>query len=40
MTEGCWCWDDDPSHHHDGSNPLRAAMVTFLMMKDGENSHA
>ncbi len=40
MTEGCWCWDDDPSHHHDGSNPLRAAMVTFLMMKDRESGHA
>ncbi|ENR1383134.1 DUF2591 family protein, partial [Yersinia enterocolitica] len=39
MTEGCWCWDDDPSHHHDGSNPLRAAMVTLLMMKDRESSH-
>ncbi|CQH27879.1 phage protein NinX family protein [Yersinia enterocolitica] len=39
MTEGCWRWDDDPSHHHDGSNPLRAAMVTFLMMKDRESSH-
>ncbi|CNF19204.1 DUF2591 family protein [Yersinia enterocolitica] len=33
MTEGCWCWDDDPSHHHDDSNPLRAAMIVFLMMK-------
>ncbi|WP_145585557.1 phage protein NinX family protein [Yersinia rochesterensis] len=40
MTEGCWCWDDDPAHHHDDSNPLRAAMIVFLMMKDRESSHA
>ena len=36
MTEGCWCWDFDPEHHHDDKNPLRAAMIVFLMMKESE----
>ncbi|ATM86728.1 MULTISPECIES: phage protein NinX family protein [Yersinia] len=35
MIEGCWCWDNNPIHHHDGSNPLRTAMIVFLMMVEG-----
>lgn len=36
MTDGCWSWDISPEHYHDHANPLRAAMVVFLMMKEGE----
>ncbi|HDT0316034.1 TPA: DUF2591 family protein [Citrobacter amalonaticus] len=37
MTDGCWCWDYDPEHHQDNVNPLRAAMIVFLMMQDSAN---
>lgn len=37
MTDGCWCWDIDPEHYHDHVNPLRAAMIVFLMMKESKN---
>ena len=37
MTDGCWCWDYDPDHHQDNINPLRAAMIVFLMMQDSAN---
>ncbi|WP_227719862.1 phage protein NinX family protein [Yersinia proxima] len=32
--------NDDIEHLHTDKNPLRAAMIFFLMMKDMENSHA
>lgn len=38
MTDGCWCWDFDPEHHQDNANPLRAAMIIFLMMQDSRKS--
>ncbi|EMW3576749.1 DUF2591 family protein [Yersinia enterocolitica] len=31
--------NDDIEHLHTGPNPLRSAMVVFLMMKDRESSH-
>lgn len=31
--------NDDIEHLHTDKNPLRAAMVVFLMMKDRESSH-
>jgi coproporphyrinogen III oxidase len=34
MIEGCWCWDNNPTHYHDDSNPLRAAMIVFLKMNE------
>lgn len=36
MNEGCWCWAIDPEYYSYSNNPLRAAMIVFLMMKDGE----
>ncbi|EKN4139347.1 TPA: phage protein NinX family protein [Yersinia enterocolitica] len=32
--------NDDIEHLHTDLNPLRAAMIVFLMMKDRGNSHA
>ncbi|ELX2275701.1 TPA: phage protein NinX family protein [Yersinia enterocolitica] len=32
--------NDDIEHLHTDKNPLRAAMIVFLMMKDRESSHA
>ncbi|QGR65287.1 phage protein NinX family protein [Yersinia intermedia] len=32
--------NDDIEHLHTGPNPLRSAMIVFLMMKDRESSHA
>lgn len=29
-----WGWDECPDHHYEHPNPLRAAMVVFLMMQD------
>lgn len=31
--------NDDIEHLHTDKNPLRAAMIVFLMMKDRESSH-
>lgn len=36
MTEGCWCWDVDPEYYYDNTNPLRAAMIVFLMMQENK----
>lgn len=32
--------NDDIEHLHTDKNPLRAAMIVFLIMKDRESSHA
>lgn len=36
MKEGCWCWDVEPSPFFLDINPLRAAMIVFLMMQESE----
>ena len=33
LCEGDWMFASDPERHVNGSNPLRAAMIVFLMMK-------
>lgn len=40
LYEGDWMFASDPERHVNGSNPLRAAMIVFLMMKDAENAPA
>ncbi len=37
---GCWDLASTPEHYHTHGNPLRAAMVAFLKIKDRESSHA
>ncbi|HIF9037232.1 TPA: phage protein NinX family protein [Yersinia enterocolitica] len=37
---GCWDLASIPEHYHTHGNPLRAAMVAFLKIKDRESSHA
>ncbi|WNJ77770.1 DUF2591 family protein [Cedecea neteri] len=37
LFDGGWQFESDPVHHHSDRNPLRAAMVVFLKMKDAEN---
>lgn len=36
LEEGTWCWENVPDFYHCGESQLRAAMIVFLMMKDGE----
>lgn len=36
LEEGCWDWSCTPDHWFDDSNPLRAAMIVFLMMQESE----
>lgn len=36
LYEGDWMFASDPAHHSNGKNPLRCAMIVFLMMKEGE----
>ncbi|EOC1344373.1 DUF2591 family protein [Cronobacter dublinensis] len=38
LEEGCWEWSYCPDEYHHDDNPLRAAMIVFLMMK--ESLHA
>ncbi|EKK5197017.1 DUF2591 family protein [Cronobacter sakazakii] len=38
LEEGCWEWSYCPDEYHHDDNPLRAAMIVFLMMQ--ENQHA
>lgn len=33
LYEGDWMFASDPERHVNGSNPLRVAMIVFLMMK-------
>ncbi|MEU9779368.1 phage protein NinX family protein [Streptomyces sp. NPDC047968] len=37
-TSNCVGWhsDEEPPIHSSSNNPLRAAMIVFLMMKDAE----
>lgn len=37
LEEGCWEWSYCPDHYFGDSNPLRAAMIVFLMMQDSAN---
>ena len=36
LEEGCWEWENIPDYYFSGESPLRAAMIVFLMMKEGE----
>lgn len=36
LEEGCWEWGNIPDYYFCGESPLRAAMIVFLMMKEGE----
>lgn len=36
LYDGDWLFASDPANHACGSNPLRNAMIVFLMMKDAE----
>ena len=36
LEEGAWCWENVPDFYHCGESQLRAAMIVFLMMKEGE----
>lgn len=36
MEDGCWEWDYSPDEYFSDENPLRAAMIVFLMMQDGD----
>lgn len=40
-TNNCvgWYSDEEPPIHSSSNNPLRAAMIVFLMMKDAENDN-
>lgn len=37
LYEGDWMFASDPARHVNGKNPLRAAMIVYLMMKESEN---
>lgn len=38
IGDGLWhCYDREDEFHSKHANPLRAAMIVFLMMKDAEN---
>ncbi len=37
LEEGCWEWRYCPENYSHGDNPLRAAMIVYLMMKEREN---
>lgn len=37
LEEGCWEWRYCPENYSHGDNPLRAAMIVYLMMKESEN---
>lgn len=37
LEEGCWSWSYCPDHYFNDDNPLRAAMIVFLMMQDGKS---
>lgn len=36
LFDGDWGFEQDPEHHQCNANPLRAAMIVYLMMKDAE----
>lgn len=38
LYEGDWMFASDPARHVNGKNPLRAAMIVYLMMKESENA--
>lgn len=40
LEEGCWEWSYCPDHYFGDSNPLRAAMIVFLMMQESANVQA
>ncbi|EAB9226873.1 DUF2591 domain-containing protein [Salmonella enterica subsp. enterica serovar Minnesota] len=33
-----WGWDECPDFYYEHANPLRAAMIVFLMMQDANNA--
>ena len=37
LEEGCWEWKYCPDDYSHGDNPLRAAMIVFLMMQESAN---
>ncbi|QGU89656.1 DUF2591 domain-containing protein [Erwinia sorbitola] len=36
MEDGCWEWDYLPDEYFSDENPLRAAIIVFLMMRESE----
>lgn len=38
LEEGCWEWSYCPDEYHHDDNPLRAAMIVFLMMQESQNA--
>lgn len=37
LEEGCWEWKYCPDDYSHDDNPLRAAMIVFLMMQESAN---
>ena len=37
IEEGDWGWSEFPDFYSDNENPLRAAMIVFLMMQERRN---
>ena len=37
LGEGAWYWENSPDYYFNCTSQLRAAMIVFLMMKDGKN---
>ncbi|ELY5802126.1 DUF2591 family protein [Cronobacter sakazakii] len=38
LEEGCWEWIYCPDEYHHDDNPLRAAMIVFLMMQESQHA--
>ncbi|WP_105686033.1 phage protein NinX family protein [Cronobacter dublinensis] len=38
LEEGCWEWSYCPDEYHHDDNPLRAAMIVFLMMQESQHA--
>lgn len=38
LQEGCWEWKYCPDDYSHDDNPLRAAMIVFLMMQESSNA--
>ena len=36
LGEGAWYWENSPDYYFNCTSQLRAAMIVFLMMKEGE----
>lgn len=38
LEEGCWEWSYCPDEYHHDDNPLRAAMIVFLMIQESQHA--